>query len=91
MKFAFSTLGCPDFSWTDIYSMAKDLNFDGIEIRGLGEDIFAVKAKPFTKSTIDAATLRKAYDEVKAEFADVFDEVKDFVGGWTTTIALSKK
>ena len=51
----------------------------------------STKAKPFTKSTIDAATLRKAYDEVKAEFADVFDEVKDFVGGWTTTIALSKK
>ena len=28
--------------------MAKDLGFDGIEIRGLGEDIYAVKAKPFT-------------------------------------------
>jgi len=48
MKIAFSTLGCPDFDWPDIYSMAKDLGFDGIEIRGLGKDIFAVKAKPFT-------------------------------------------
>ena len=48
MKLAFSTLGCPNFSWAEIYSMAKDLGFDGIEIRGLGEDIFAVKAKPFT-------------------------------------------
>ena len=35
MKIAFSTLGCPDFDWSDIYSMAKDLGFDGIEIRGL--------------------------------------------------------
>ena len=26
----------------------RDLGFDGIEIRGLGDDIFAVKAKPFT-------------------------------------------
>ena len=51
MKIAFSTLGCPDFSWADIYSMAKDLGFDGIEIRGLGDDIFAVKAQPFTKRT----------------------------------------
>lgn len=34
MKIAFSTLGCPDFSWTDIYPMAKDFHFDGIEIRG---------------------------------------------------------
>ena len=43
MKLAFSTLGCPDFSWNDIYSMAKDLGFDGIEIRGLGNEIFAVQ------------------------------------------------
>ncbi|MBQ8827340.1 MAG: AMP-binding protein [Oscillospiraceae bacterium] len=48
MKISFSTLACPDFSWTDIYSMAKDLGFDGIEVRGLGHDIFAVKAKPFS-------------------------------------------
>jgi fatty-acyl-CoA synthase len=49
MKIAFSTLGCPDFSWSDIYAMAKDLGFDGIEIRGLGQEIFAVKAQPFTE------------------------------------------
>lgn len=52
MKISFSTLACPDYSWTDIYSMAKDLRFDGIEVRGLGEDIFAVKARPFTDSQI---------------------------------------
>ncbi|WHH58640.1 AMP-binding protein [Petroclostridium sp. X23] len=52
MKIAFSTLGCPDFDWDDIYSMAKDLGFDGIEIRGLGNDIFAVKAQPFTESQL---------------------------------------
>ena len=48
MKLSFSTLACPDFEWTDIYSIAKDFHFDGIEIRGLGSDIFSVKAKPFT-------------------------------------------
>ncbi len=48
MKISFSTLACPDYSWVDIYSMAKDLGFGGIEIRGLGEDIFAVNARPFT-------------------------------------------
>lgn len=48
MKISFSTLACPDFSWVDIYSMAKDLGFNGIEIRGLGNDIFAVHAHPFT-------------------------------------------
>ncbi len=53
MKISFSTLACPDFSWTDIYSMAKDLSFDGIEIRGLGDDIDAVRAKPFTAGQLD--------------------------------------
>ena len=52
MKIAFSTIGCPDFDWPDIYSMAKDLGFDGIEIRGLGKDIFAVQAQPFTESQL---------------------------------------
>ena len=48
MKISFSTLACPDYSWVDIYSMAKDVGFGGIEIRGLGQDIFAVHARPFT-------------------------------------------
>ena len=52
MKIAFSTLGCPDFDWTDIYSMAKDIGFDGIEIRGLGKDIFAVQAQPFSQAQL---------------------------------------
>ena len=53
MKLAFSTLGCPDFEWSDIYSMAKDFGFDGIEMRGLGNNIFSVHAKPFAPDQID--------------------------------------
>mgnify|MGYP006872974743 CR=1 FL=1 len=47
---------------------------------------FASSAKP----QLTAETLRKAYDEVTAAFADVLDDVKDYIGGWTTTVALSK-
>ncbi|QSX08559.1 AMP-binding protein [Alkalibacter rhizosphaerae] len=47
MKIAFSTLGCPDFNWSEIYAMAKDLGFDGIEIRGLGNELAAFHAQPF--------------------------------------------
>ncbi len=49
MKLSFSTLACPDFSWTEIYSMAKDFGLNGIEVRGLGKDLSAVKARPFEK------------------------------------------
>ncbi|MCQ2528559.1 MAG: AMP-binding protein [Saccharofermentans sp.] len=61
MKISFSTLACPDFSWQDIYSMAKDFGFNGIEIRGLGNDIFSVKAAPFTDENIEA-TVKKLQD-----------------------------
>ena len=47
MKLAFSTIGCPDYTWTDIYPMAKDLGFDGIEIRGIAGNAFAPTAQPF--------------------------------------------
>jgi len=65
MKLAFSTLGCPDFSWNDIYSMAKDFGFDGIEIRGLGNEIFAVQAQPFTEAQLPN-TIKKL-SELKIE------------------------
>lgn len=58
MKISFSTLACPNSTWTEIYSMAKDLNFNGIEIRGLGEDIYAFNAGPFTENQI-SKTVKK--------------------------------
>jgi fatty-acyl-CoA synthase len=60
MKIAFSTLGCPEFGWMDIYSMAKDFHFDGIEIRGLGQNILAVTASPFTERQIDKTKAKMA-------------------------------
>ena len=47
MKLAFSTIGCPAYVWTDIYPMAKDLGFDGIEIRGVAGNEYAPTAQPF--------------------------------------------
>ncbi len=40
MKIAFSTLGSPNYSWKEVFTMARDLGMDGIEIRGLGNDLF---------------------------------------------------
>ena len=48
MKISFSTLGCPDFEWAEIYSMAKDLAFDGIELRSLGIPADPYRNKPFS-------------------------------------------
>ena len=52
MKIAFSTLGCPNFDWSEIYSMAKDLRFNGFEVRGLGNNIFSAKGNPFSDTQL---------------------------------------
>ena len=33
---------------------------------------------------------RKAYDELKAEFADELDSVKEYLGGWTSTLVINR-
>lgn len=53
MKLAFSTLGCPEWSWKDIYATAKDLKFDGIEVRGVENELYIPKAYPFVPKHID--------------------------------------
>ncbi|MDL2317633.1 AMP-binding protein [Eubacteriales bacterium OttesenSCG-928-A19] len=58
MKIAFSTLTCPNWGWKDITGAAKDLGFDGIEVRGLGEDIFAVRAQPFAEGELENTVRR---------------------------------
>ncbi|MBE5759927.1 MAG: AMP-dependent synthetase [Clostridiales bacterium] len=65
MKISFSTLGCPDFSWQEIYSIAKDFGFHGIEMRGLGGDIFSVKASPFKPENL--AKTREQLKKLKLE------------------------
>ncbi|MCL2615608.1 MAG: AMP-binding protein [Dehalococcoidia bacterium] len=58
MKLAFSTLACPNWSWQDIISAAKDFGFDGIEVRGLGEEVFAVRAQPFAAEELSGTIKR---------------------------------
>lgn len=53
MKLAFSTLGCPGWSWEEIYATAKDLGLNGIEIRGIESEMFAPNTKPFRAENIN--------------------------------------
>jgi len=80
MKLAFSTLGCPDFSWSDIYAMAKDFGFSGIELRGMGNGIYT---DPFSGENIETTIekLRKLRLEIPCLSSDCalrFAENKDF-------------
>lgn len=55
MKYGFSTLGCPDWAWEDILTTASDLGFDGIELRGVGKEIYLPNSKIFSGDGITSA------------------------------------
>lgn len=61
MKYVFSTLGCPDWNFKEILSAASDLGYDGVEIRGIENEVFSPFAKPFLGAFID-----KSIDMLKA-------------------------
>lgn len=54
MKISFSTLGCPDWNFSEIFSTAADLGYNGIEIRGIADEIYAPKSPVFAPENIDA-------------------------------------
>lgn len=52
MKYALSTLGCPRWDYDDIVVTAKDLGYNGIEIRGVADELYAPKIKAFNEDNI---------------------------------------
>ncbi len=61
MKLAFSTLGCPDWRWSDIFSTACDLKFHGIEVRGVANQLNVTKIRAF-----DSEHIEKTMDKLNA-------------------------
>ena len=60
MKLAFSTIGCPNWEFDEIFAAAKDLGYDAIEVRGLGHEIYVPKIKEFSDFYIDSTMERLA-------------------------------
>lgn len=61
MKLAFSTLGCPEWSFEQIMDTAQRLGYDGIEFRGLGAEIDLVNVPEFAPGYI--ATTRRQLEQ----------------------------
>ena len=52
MKISFSTLGCPDWKWANIIATAKDMGYDGIEVRGVGSQLYAPAITAFSPANV---------------------------------------
>ena len=55
---------------------------------------YEVKASAYKKSStsseVNAEMFRRAYDELTAEFSDILPDVKEYLGGWTSTIVINR-
>lgn len=54
MKFAFSTLGCPDWPIEKVVETARTLRYDAVEIRGIKRVLDLSKAPEFSPERINA-------------------------------------
>ena len=77
MKLSFSTNGWDSFSWVDFYTMAKDLEFSGIEIHDIMSEDFSGKNRPFSSEQI-VGTARKLREiGVEIPCIDVVGDISD--------------
>lgn len=58
MKIGFSTLGCPNWTYNEVTATAKDLGYDGVEIRGIASEMYAPKMKVFSDENLQKSLER---------------------------------
>lgn len=66
MKLAFTTLACPNWTWEKILDEAQRLGYDGIEIRGIENEMFAPRTRPFLQENIE-----KTKEELKTRNLEI--------------------
>ena len=54
MKLSFSTLGCPRWDMKEIVATAKDLGYDGVELRGVQSELRLTRHNAFLPENIMA-------------------------------------
>ena len=65
MKLSFSTLGCPEWTWSEITSIASDLGYDAIEIRGIGRHLYAPNIPQFAPGALQNTLQHLAKQRLK--------------------------
>jgi len=64
MKLSFSTLGCPNWDLNQVIKNAKNYGFDGVEIRGIKDQLDVSKLPEFT---IRAGEIREKFGDAEIE------------------------
>lgn len=73
-KIGFSTLGCPAYSVEQVAAMARDNNYDGVEIRFIRGVVDLTTLEEFTPARI--AETRKVFDDAGVEVSAIDTSVR---------------
>lgn len=76
---------CPD-----CFGKKKDVTSTKKEPTNPSKKTFVPAKTSNGKAVMSAELLKQKYDELCAVFGDDLNDVKDYLGGWTTTLALSE-
>ncbi|MGI6664830.1 MAG: sugar phosphate isomerase/epimerase family protein [Christensenellaceae bacterium] len=90
MKLCFSTLGCPKLSFRDILSIAKDLQYNGVEMRGLLHVIEAPDIKEFQPDRLEDTKKRLADMNLEIPILTSACELS-VAEKWDETFAMAKR
>jgi len=69
LKLSFSTLGCPDWSFSQVLDFAVQNNYSGIELRGIKRELDLTKCAEFSTSNI--AGTKQMMKDKGLQFADL--------------------
>ena len=58
MKLCFSTLACPEWTWDQILTYAKENGYSGVEVRGVGSQLHASNMPQFKPDAIEDTKAR---------------------------------
>src|SRR5689334_21545120 len=59
----FSTLGCPDWDFNTIENFAAENKYDGIELRGINNELDLTKCEAFSNDVNIKTSLQKLTDK----------------------------
>jgi sugar phosphate isomerase/epimerase len=79
LPLAFSTLGCPKWSWSRILEQASQMGYSGIELRGIETEMDLTKRPEFIGTITDLGASSKMHESDKTVRAAQLDEGRRFI------------
>ena len=59
-KLCYSTLCCPEWTWNEVLATARDVGYQGVEVRGIGREVYGPRIHEFAPGRLAATRAQMA-------------------------------